>query len=212
MIVGISLRRMTGSTLSSTRGPIRRASTDGHDAIGSISVSAGQIFAKVEDQELLGKLRAAVPEFTCTVWNGDDEQANIEVVAQTQGLHDVPSSHLPVVSRASLSPQEIRCKLLTWLPWPRAAPGLAQRPQGAGAQLLLVALLLRANLGREDINLIKPPYPTGPEIAHAVRAGHRIAASRPFPAGPADIAQVYHWLDVPRTCEGAWRVRHRIRK
>ena len=34
-----------------------------------------------------------------------------------------------------------------------------------------MALLARANLAREDLNLIKAPFPTGLEIAHAIDAG-----------------------------------------
>ena len=103
---------------------------------------------------------------------GDDERANTDIVAQTHGLYDAAviafarrqqgivvaaGNPLGITDMASVAARRAR---------------LAQRPQGAGAQLLLVAMLTRANLGREDINLMKPPFPTGLEIAHAIRAGH----------------------------------------
>lgn len=47
---------------------------------------------------------------------------------------------------------------------------VAVRPQGAGAQLLLLALLHRAGLKLEDLSIISPHCPTGPDIAQAIRA------------------------------------------
>jgi len=100
--------------------------------------------------------------------DGDDEYANTEIIAQTQGLHDTvviafarreqgflvaPENPLQITDIGSLAKSGIR---------------IAQRPQGAGAQLLLVALLARANLARENLNLIKP---TGLDVADAIRAG-----------------------------------------
>lgn len=46
---------------------------------------------------------------------------------------------------------------------------IAQRPAGAGAQLLLLALLHRANVDPAAI-AAGPPCPTGPDIAQAIRA------------------------------------------
>jgi putative molybdopterin biosynthesis protein len=48
---------------------------------------------------------------------------------------------------------------------------LALRPQGAGAQLLLLALLARAGLAFDALALVKPVCPTGADIAQAVRSG-----------------------------------------
>lgn len=48
---------------------------------------------------------------------------------------------------------------------------LALRPRGAGAQLLLLALLHRAGVPFEGI-AHGPVCPTGPDIAQAIRAGH----------------------------------------
>jgi putative molybdopterin biosynthesis protein len=48
---------------------------------------------------------------------------------------------------------------------------IALRPKGAGAQLLLLALLQQADLKLEQLNIIAPPAPTGPDIAQAIRAG-----------------------------------------
>lgn len=48
---------------------------------------------------------------------------------------------------------------------------LAVRPPGAGAQLLLLALLHRAKLSLDDLATVAPPCPTGPDVAQAIRAG-----------------------------------------
>ena len=48
---------------------------------------------------------------------------------------------------------------------------MAVRPNGAGAQLLLEALLRRAGLAPDRMNFINPPSPTGPDVAQSIRVG-----------------------------------------
>jgi excisionase family DNA binding protein len=48
---------------------------------------------------------------------------------------------------------------------------VAVRPAGAGAQLLLQALLHRMKMGLDRLVCVSPPCPTGPDIAQAIRAG-----------------------------------------
>jgi excisionase family DNA binding protein len=48
---------------------------------------------------------------------------------------------------------------------------IGMRPKGAGAQLLLLALLQRAKLPFERLVAASPVSPTGPDIAQAIRAG-----------------------------------------
>jgi molybdate-binding protein len=48
---------------------------------------------------------------------------------------------------------------------------IAVRPEGAGAQLLLLALLHGARIGPDQFDRVSPPCPTGPDIAQAIRAG-----------------------------------------
>ena len=104
-------------------------------------------------------------------FDGDDEQANTDIVAQSQGLHDAvviafARRHQGIVV-AEGNPHKITD--IASIAASRAR--LAQRPQGAGAQLLLLASLARAHIGREDINLLKMPYATGLDIAHAIHGG-----------------------------------------
>jgi excisionase family DNA binding protein len=48
---------------------------------------------------------------------------------------------------------------------------IAIRPEGAGAQLLLQALVHRARLSMEALNVVVPPAPTGSDVAQAIRVG-----------------------------------------
>jgi PBP superfamily domain len=48
---------------------------------------------------------------------------------------------------------------------------IAQRPAGAGAQLLLLALLGRAGIAADELAFVKPVCPSGPDIAQAIRSG-----------------------------------------
>jgi excisionase family DNA binding protein len=103
--------------------------------------------------------------------DGDDETANLAAVADAPGLHDAvvlgfarreqgilvaPGNPLGLSDMASIATTRAR---------------MAQRPAGAGAQLLLLALLARAGIALDDLKLAKPAFPTGPDIAQAIRAG-----------------------------------------
>jgi putative molybdopterin biosynthesis protein len=100
---------------------------------------------------------------------GDDDAANVDAVAQAPGLHDAvlialvrreqgflvaPGNPLGIGDLASLG-----------------AARLAQRPAGAGAQLLLLLLAARAGIGLDRLNRVRPECPTGPDIAQAIRSG-----------------------------------------
>ena len=103
--------------------------------------------------------------------DGDDETANVDGVADMPGLHDAvvlgfarreqgilvaPGNPLGLSDMASIATSRAR---------------MAQRPAGAGAQLLLLALLARAGIALDELKLAKPAFPTGPDIAQAIRAG-----------------------------------------
>jgi putative molybdopterin biosynthesis protein len=103
--------------------------------------------------------------------DGDDEAANIEAVAAAPGLHDAVviafarrEQGLVVAAGNPLQLQDVGAIAAT-----RAR--LALRPQGAGAQLLLLALVARAGLTLDRLAVVKPVCPTGADIAQAVRSG-----------------------------------------
>jgi len=53
----------------------------------------------------------------------------------------------------------------------RTRARIAVRPKGAGAQLLLLALLHRAKISVDQLTVTAPVCPIGPDIAQAIRAG-----------------------------------------
>jgi excisionase family DNA binding protein len=103
--------------------------------------------------------------------DGDDATANGDAVANAPGLHDAvvlafarreqgllvaPGNPLRLAGIDSVVERQAR---------------VALRPAGAGAQLLLIALLARAGIAFDTLETLKPPCPTGPDIAQAVRSG-----------------------------------------
>ena len=103
--------------------------------------------------------------------DGDDESANADAVAHAPGLHDAVvialarrEQGLLVASGNPLGLGDIDSVVAR-----RAR--IATRPAGAGAQLLLLALLGRTKLTLDALNALKAPSPTGPDIAQAVRSG-----------------------------------------
>ena len=102
--------------------------------------------------------------------DGNDEAANAEAVAGAPGMHDAVvlafarrEQGLLVAPGNPMGLTDIRAVA------DRGAR-MATRPVGAGAQLLLVALLARAGLATGSLTTLKPPCPTGPDVAQAVRA------------------------------------------
>src|SRR5262249_46357315 len=103
--------------------------------------------------------------------DGDDEGANVEAVAAAPGLHDAVviafarrEQGLLVAAGNPLALEDLASVAV------RKAR-LALRPDGAGAQLLLLARLARAGLTLNSLTPPKPICPTGPDIAQAVRSG-----------------------------------------
>ena len=93
-------------------------------------------------------------------------------VADAPGLHDAVVIAFARREQGLLVAPGNPLRLCATSPRSRTARArMAQRPTGAGAQLLLLALLARAGIALEALQLVKPPCPTGPDIAQAVRAG-----------------------------------------
>lgn len=102
---------------------------------------------------------------------GDDETANTETVAQTPGLHDAVVIAFCRREQGLLVAPGNPLKLTDIASVARARARLAQRPAGAGAQLLLLAILARAGIQADALALVKPVCPTGPDLAQAIRSG-----------------------------------------
>lgn len=101
--------------------------------------------------------------------DGDDDGANAEAAASAPGLHDVVVIAFARREQGLLVPPGNPLKLTGVGDVATTRARMALRPNGAGAQLLLLALLAQAGLPFEALNGVKPPCPTGPDIAQAVR-------------------------------------------
>jgi excisionase family DNA binding protein len=102
---------------------------------------------------------------------GHDEQANVTSVANAPGLHDAVVISFARREQGILVAPGNPLKLSDLASIAKCRARMAQRPAGAGAQLLLLALLARAGIAADDITSVKPVCPTGPDIAQAVRSG-----------------------------------------
>ena len=101
--------------------------------------------------------------------DGDDDSANTDFVANAPGLHDAVVIVFARREQGLLVAPGNPLKLSDIASVAAGRARIALRPNGAGAQLLLLALVARAGLTFEALNTIKPPCPTGPDIAQAVR-------------------------------------------
>lgn len=102
---------------------------------------------------------------------GDDEQVNIATVADAPGLHDAVVIAFVRREQGILVAPGNPLKLSDIASIAQSRARLAQRPVGAGAQLLLLTLLARAGIAADSLTLLKRVCPTGTDIAHAVRLG-----------------------------------------
>jgi putative molybdopterin biosynthesis protein len=103
--------------------------------------------------------------------DGDDERANVEAVADAAGLHDAVVLGFARREQGILVAAGNPLGLRDMASIAASRARMAQRPAGAGAQLLLLALLARAEIALDDVKLAKPAFPTGPDIAQAIRSG-----------------------------------------
>ncbi|KRR24228.1 helix-turn-helix transcriptional regulator [Bradyrhizobium retamae] len=103
--------------------------------------------------------------------DGDDDRANVEAVADAPGLHDAVVLGFARREQGILVASGNPLDLSDMASIATLRARMAQRPPGAGAQLLLLALLARAGITLDDLKLAKPAFPTGPDIAQAIRAG-----------------------------------------
>ena len=103
--------------------------------------------------------------------DGNDERANLDAVADAAGLHDAVVLGFARREQGILVAAGNPLDLSDIASIAASRARMAQRPAGAGAQLLLLALLARAGIALDDVKLAKPAFPTGPDIAQAIRAG-----------------------------------------
>ncbi len=101
---------------------------------------------------------------------GNDESANIDAVAHAPGLHDAVVVGFVRREQGLLVMSGNPLKLSDIASVATARARIAMRPAGAGAQLLLLALLAKTGMTLAALHASKPPCPTGPDIAQAIRS------------------------------------------
>ncbi len=104
--------------------------------------------------------------------DGDDNDANAEVVRQTPSLHDAVAIAFARREQGLVVAAGNPLGLAGLADVVATKARMAQRRHGAGAQLLLLALMARAGANMDTLNLVRPHYATGSDLAQAVRAGH----------------------------------------
>jgi putative molybdopterin biosynthesis protein len=104
--------------------------------------------------------------------DGEDDKANIDAVANAPGLHDAVVISFARREQGLLVARGNPKKLSNIESVLNGKARLAQRPQGAGAQLLLLSLLHARGVDAAQLARGAPVCPTGPDIAQAIRAGH----------------------------------------
>src|SRR5215467_9947392 len=102
--------------------------------------------------------------------DGGDEAANLQAVAAAPGLLDAVVISFARREQGIVTAAGNPLKLSDIASVADSRARLAQRPPGAGAQLLLLALLARANIAANDLALMTPVCATGMDIAQAVRS------------------------------------------
>jgi excisionase family DNA binding protein len=103
--------------------------------------------------------------------DSEDEVANCDAVASAAGLHDAVVIEVARREQGLVVAAGNPLQLCDVASIDAKRARLALRPQGAGAQLLLLALVARAGFALDALALVRPVCPTGADIAQAVRAG-----------------------------------------
>jgi len=116
-----------------------------------------------------GEVIAAAVHF-----HGDDVaagDANVAAIRALPDLHDAVLVGMVRREQGLLVPPGNPKRLHSLADVLATAAPMAVRQPGAGAQMLLDALLKRSGAGPKDLRRLEPPCLTGPDLAAAIRAG-----------------------------------------
>lgn len=102
----------------------------------------------------------------------DGTSANIEAVSTMPGLHDAVVIGFLRREQGLVVAAGNPHGIASVAQIARTGLRMAQRQDGAGAQLLLLLLLAREKIELRDLAAVRPVYATGSDLAQAIRAGH----------------------------------------
>jgi excisionase family DNA binding protein len=97
---------------------------------------------------------------------------NIEAVSHAPGLHDAVVIAFARREQGLVVAPGNPHGIGTLAQIARSGLRMAQRQDGAGAQLLLLTLLAQAKIDRREIATTRPACATGTDLAQTIRAGH----------------------------------------
>lgn len=103
--------------------------------------------------------------------NDPEEDANLAAMKGRSDLQDAVMIAFCRREQGFLLPLGNPLKIRTIADVVAKGARIAMRPQGAGAQLLLLSLLHAAKAELDRLTAAQPMCPTGPDIAQAIRAG-----------------------------------------
>lgn len=137
---------------------------------------SGSGLASLPEGSEAGIRRLAAGEVTAAAIHlhrigGGDDAANVEAVRNAPGLYDAVVIAFARREQGLLVAPRNPLKLTDMASVAKRKARITQRPEGAGAQLLFLALLASAGIAPAQLELIKPSCPTGPDVAQAVRSG-----------------------------------------
>ena len=139
---------------------------------GSGLASLAEGTARGLDRLQRGEVMAAAIHFHSPVISGDSaEDANVAAVRAMPGLHDAVLVGMVRREQGLLLTPGNPGNLRTLADVLASKAKMAVRQPGAGAQMLLEVLLMRAGAGPKDLRHLDPPCLTGPDLAAAIRAG-----------------------------------------
>lgn len=116
-------------------------------------------------------IAAAIHFHDQAVSNNASDEANIAAMRAMPGLHDAVLVGVARREQGLLVAPGNPKQLGSLQDVLGSGAKMAVRQPGAGAQMLLDVLLLRAGAGPKDLRRLEPPCLTGPDLAAAVRAG-----------------------------------------
>jgi molybdate-binding protein len=116
-------------------------------------------------------IAAAVHFHSHAISESSRDDANVAAVRAMPGLHDAVLVGVARREQGLLLAPGNPKNLRTLADVLSAGAKMAVRQPGAGAQMLLEALLTRAGAAPKDLRRLEPPCLTGPDLAAAVRAG-----------------------------------------
>jgi putative molybdopterin biosynthesis protein len=103
--------------------------------------------------------------------DNDDADANVAAARTAEGLHDALLIGFARREQGLLVPPGNPKRLHNVIDVVAAGARMAVRQPGAGAQMLLEAVLKRVGIKEGELKRLDPPCLTGPDLAAAVRTG-----------------------------------------